>query len=132
MRFLVVEDDLISRTVLSEYLAPYGKVDIAVDGEAGILTFEQALQESSPYHLVCLDIMMPKMDGQEVLRRIRRMEEERGMSGANGTKVVMTTALDDYKNIMDAFREQCEAYLVKPIEKGKLIEQLKAMGLVSA
>lgn len=130
MRILVVEDDFVSRTVFTEYLAPYGQVDAAVNGQEGVQAFQAAIEQKKPYQLVCLDIMMPEMDGQEVLRQIRRIEEEQGIAGLDGVKVIMTTALDDFKNIMTAFREQCEAYLVKPIEKGKLIGQMKAMGLI--
>lgn len=130
MRILVVEDDFVSRTVFTEYLSPYGQVDAAVNGQEGVQAFQLALQQGKPYQLICLDIMMPEMDGQEVLRQVRRIEEEKGIAGLDGVKVIMTTALDDFKNIMTAFREQCEAYLVKPIEKAKLIGQMKAMGLI--
>jgi len=43
----------------------------------------------------------------------------------------MTTALDDSKNIMAAFREQCDLYLVKPIDRDKLIESLRTMKLIA-
>ena len=43
---------------------------------------------------------------------------------------MMTTALDDKKNIMGAFKEQCDVYLVKPIDRVKLVEQLRALRLI--
>jgi len=42
----------------------------------------------------------------------------------------MTTALDDKKNIMNAFREQCDIYLVKPIDREKLTESLRSLALI--
>ncbi|MBF0501730.1 MAG: response regulator [Candidatus Riflebacteria bacterium] len=130
MKILVIEDDFVSRCVFIEYLSPYGSCDAAANGKEGVMAFKLAFESGKPYDLVCLDIMMPEMDGQEVLKQIRQYEEEKGIGGLAGVKIIMTTALDDFKNIMTAFRHQCEAYLVKPIEKAKLVAQMKTMGLV--
>ncbi|MBF0545007.1 MAG: response regulator [Candidatus Riflebacteria bacterium] len=131
MRILVVEDDFVSRCVFSEYLKPYGEVDVAENGLEGVNAFQAALNEGKPFQLVCLDIMMPEMDGQTVLKEIRILEEKREIRGLDGAKVIMTTALDDFQSIMTAFKGQCEGYLVKPIEKAKLVQQLKNLGLIS-
>lgn len=129
MRVLVVEDDFTSRRLLSLYLAPYGECDVAVDGHEALEAFRMALEEKQPYDVICLDIMMPNMDGHEALKRIRALEEEHGVLLGEGVKIIMTTALGDSKNIFKAFNEQCEAYLVKPIEQEKLAEELKKLGL---
>ncbi len=128
MRTLVVEDDLTSRLIMQRYLSPFGENNVAVDGKEAVEAFQLAAEESKPYDLVCLDIMMPEMDGQEVLRRIRRIEEKAGSRGLDRSKVIMTTVLGDRKNIMEAFREECDGYLVKPIEKKKLLKLLQSFG----
>jgi two-component system, chemotaxis family, chemotaxis protein CheY len=69
------------------------------------------------------------MDGQEVLKEIRRLESEKGIMGLDGTKIIMTTALSDSQNIIPAFRSQCDAYLVKPFDRQKLVRELKGLGL---
>ena len=79
--------------------------------------------------LVVSDVMMPEMDGQETLKNIRAIEEKKGLFGSDGAKIIMTTALDDAENIRKAFREQCESYLIKPINKSKLMETLEELGL---
>ena len=48
---------------------------MAVDGKEAIDAFRMAIEEARPYSLICLDIMMPEMDGHEVLKEIRRIEE---------------------------------------------------------
>ncbi len=74
---------------------------------------------------------MPELDGQEVLCRIREMERERSIHGMKAIKVIMTTALDDSKNIMQAFTAgRCEAYLAKPIDREKLLQHLKDLQLL--
>lgn len=60
------------------------------------------------------------------------MESEHGISGLDDVKVIMTTALGDPKNVMSVFREGCEAYIVKPVEKDKLLEEMEKLGLVES
>ena len=128
MKILVVEDDFVSGKVMKKMMSSYGEVDIASYGEKGVELFEKALNEKNPYDVVCLDIMMPEMDGYEVLKRIRNLENQRGI--LEGTKVIITSALGDFNNIKAAYREQCEYYLVKPIEKEKLEEVLIKLGMI--
>lgn len=130
MRILIVEDDFVSRKVLQRFLSPYGECDIAVDGEEGMTAFRSAMAEGEAYNLVCLDIMMPKKDGQEVLKEIRALEEERGTLSTKGVKVIMTTALDDPKTVMTSFRGLCDAFLVKPVVKEKLVDELRKLKLI--
>jgi two-component system chemotaxis response regulator CheY len=68
--------------------------------------------------------MMPEMDGQEVLDKIREMEKSHGIMGLDCVKIVMSTALDDFGNIKTSFRHQCDAYIVKPIDKDKIVQAL--------
>ncbi len=131
MKILIAEDEFISRALLTELLASYGVCHVAADGLEALTAFKDGLVKGEGYDLICLDIMMPKMDGQEVLAEIRRVEQERGIAAADRSKVMMTTVLDDSGNIMDAFTKgQCEAYLTKPISKVKLHDQLLELGLV--
>jgi two-component system chemotaxis response regulator CheY len=130
MKTLIVEDDFTSRLLLQQILNPYGECHIAVNGKEAIEAFMVAWAEGSRYDLICLDIMMPEIDGQEVLKRIRSMEETDAVSAVNGVKIIMTTALRDKKNVFTAFEEQCDGYLVKPIDKAKMIDYLKDFGLL--
>ena len=129
MKSLVVEDDELSRTLLQDLLSLHGVADAAEDGKAGIEAFREALDAKSPYDLVCLDIMMPNMDGHGALRMIRMMEKSRGIKEEDAATVIMTTALANRKNVVEA-SERCDAYLIKPLHKEKLLEKLKDLGLL--
>jgi two-component system chemotaxis response regulator CheY len=129
MRVLVVEDDFISRRLLCRYLQSHGECDVAVNGNEAIGAFKQILLANECYDLVCLDIMMPGMDGQETLKRLRALEREHGITDADRAKVIMTTALEDHDNVMAAFSNACDGYVVKPIEKRKFLETLQEIGL---
>ena len=132
MKYLIVEDDFAGRRLLQRYLSDYGQCDIAVDGKEAVEAFRQALEENEPYDLICLDIMMPNMDGRDALKAIRQIENERGIRGLDGVKVIMTTALGDSKNVVGSFREGCEAYIVKPIEKKKFLGEMEKLGLIES
>lgn len=130
MKTLIVDDDFTNRKILTKYLSQYGQCDIAVNGLEAIDAVIAALDDGDGYDLICLDIMMPEMDGQECLEKIRSIEKEKGKYDLDGTKIIMTTCLYDTDNIKKAFSEQCEAYLVKPIIKEKLVEKLKELNLI--
>ncbi len=131
MKILIAEDDFVSRTVLQEILAPFGKCQIAVDGLEALDAYKRSLASNEPYDLICLDIMMPNLDGQELLKQIREIERERGIGGSDIAKIIMVTALDDPKNIMKSLVwGHCEAYLIKPVVKDKLVVELKKLGLI--
>lgn len=130
MKVLIAEDDVISYRLLEKILAPFGACDIAPDGAEAMRLFELALQAEQPYDLVCLDIMMPKMNGQEVLKAIRRLERERELAEQNEARIFMTTALDSPQNVIEAYyRGGCSGYLVKPIKKQQILDLLSENGL---
>lgn len=131
MKTLIVEDDFLARALLTTLLSEYGECHVAVNGKEALEAIECAFEEQSPYDLICLDIKMPVMDGQETLLELRKIEEERLTSLAEATKVIMVTAVDDSKDMMKAIRDgQCEAYLTKPLDKAKLIDHIKKLGLI--
>jgi two-component system chemotaxis response regulator CheY len=131
MKFLIVEDDTVSAIVMDKFLSPYGSCTIATDGLMAVKLFESALTIER-FDLIWLDIMLPRMDGQEVLKNIRALEEKKQIFGEDRTKVIMTTALADHVNIMEAFRCQCEGYIVKPVSRQKIIDQLSLQGLIKS
>ena len=131
MKTLIVEDDFISRRIMKELLAPLGDCVLAVDGAEALEAFRMALDENRPYDLVCMDIMMPNMDGHEALERIRGLERERGIQGALEAKIIMTTALDDPKNVVEAFyRGGATSYVVKPVTRQRLMTEIRSHGLL--
>jgi len=131
MKSLVVEDDFISRTMLQEILSPYGICHVAANGQECMAAFNQALTKGEPYDLICLDIMMPEMDGQTALKQLRLMEQEKGIGGSDLVNVIMVTALNDAKNIMHSFMKgTCQAYLTKPINANDLLAQCRKLGLI--
>ncbi len=130
MKSLIVEDDFTSRLFLQTVLLQYGEAHVAVDGDEAVKAFNDACDAGHPYDVVCLDIMMPGMDGHAVLDAIRKIEEARGVRGLRGVKIIMATALGDMDSIMSSFKEQCDAYMIKPIDAQDVIRHLKRFNLI--
>lgn len=130
MRILIAEDDITSRKFLQKFLGRYGECDIAVDGLESIDSFLYALCEKRPYDLICLDIMMPKLDGIKALKMIREIEKEKNITDSARVKVIMTTALNDKKTVMASYDAGCEGYAWKPIDVKKFTEVMKNLGLI--
>jgi len=122
MRILIVEDDFIQRKILLRLLEKYGSCEVAVDGQEALDAFMMAHKEHDPYRVVFLDIQLPKMDGREALAQMREYEQGLGLIASDGCKIYMTTAVDDSKVIMKAFRAGCDGYFLKPYETAKIDE----------
>jgi len=131
MKTLIVDDDFTSRMFLQKILGIYGEVHIAVNGEEAVEAVRSSLEDQQPYNLICMDIVMPGMGGQEALREIRSIELSKGVTSTKGAKILMTSALDDMRNKISAFSGLCDDYLTKPIEKEKLLNELRRLELIS-
>lgn len=131
MKTLIVEDDFTSRLLLQELLKNYGPAHLAVNGTTAVAAVRAALAEGAPFDLICLDIMMPEMDGMEALRQIRALEQAANIQPGCRTRIVITTALADMQSIYDAYGKLCDAYLVKPIHHAKLTGILRKLNLIA-
>lgn len=131
MRILIAEDDFIGRKLLQKFLSQYGECDIAVNGMEAIDAYLAAHKEGTPYHLICLDIMMPVMDGLKVLKAIRDIERQKGILDKDRVKIIITTALNDRKTVSESYDSGCEAYAWKPLDLEKFREVMVKLGLIA-
>ena len=129
MKILIVEDDLVSRLVMQEFLADFGVAHVAVNGREAVDGVRASLKTNQHYDLICMDIMMPDVDGHQALKEIRALEA-RGIFSTDGAKILMITALDDLQNKIDAFSSLCDGYLTKPIHKEQLLDELRGFKLI--
>ena len=130
MRILIAEDDMVSRKFLFKFLSQYGECDLTVDGLEALDAFLLSTKDNEPYDLICLVIMMPKVDGVKVLKTIRQLEKERKVAPAMRAKVIMVTALGETNYVQQSFEIGCDAYASKPIDIEKLTKVLEKLGFV--
>jgi two-component system copper resistance phosphate regulon response regulator CusR len=115
MKILLVEDDKNIVRFIKKGLEEHSyAVEVARDGEEGL---QVALQKH--YDLIILDIMLPQMDGIEVLKRIRGMEIE--------TPVIFLTARDSEADIVQGLNVGADDYLVKPFSFNELLARIRAL-----
>lgn len=114
MRILIVEDDKILAKTVEQCLGSKFNVDHAYDGEEGILYAKQEI-----YDAIILDIMMPYMNGYEVLSKLR--------ADKIFTPVLILTAKDGIDDKLRGFRSGADDYLVKPFNREELVVRVEAL-----
>ena len=115
MKILVIEDDDRIVEFLRPGLSAEGyHVEVMRDGEAGL-----AAGRTGDYDVIILDLMLPKLDGREVCRRLRAEQ--------NKTPILMLTALDTTEDIVRGLRFGADDYLTKPFAFDELIARVEAL-----
>jgi two-component system chemotaxis response regulator CheY len=101
---------------------------MASSGAEAIELFSKAINEKKIYDVIFLDIMMPEMNGQEVLTQIRNLEQSNDIVPGQGTKVIVITGLDDETAAFESHVLGCEGYLMKPFSRTQVQEKLLELG----
>ena len=130
MRSLVVDDDYVSRTKLKTLLSPYGDSDAVPTGDIALRMFQIGHDEKIPYDLITMDIDMPGLKGQDVVKKIWQWEKAREIYMTDQVKILMVTVKNDSENIISSFKEGCDGFLIKPVTPDKLSQALAKMGIV--
>lgn len=128
LKILLVEDDALTRMLLSRILSQANEVEESSDGLTAWNMWLQALESGKPFQMMILDQMIPELSGQELLVRIRDHEARHRLSGPQRLHVYINTALDGYEFVKMAFKNQADGYFVKPFSLDKIlgtIEQLR-------
>lgn len=130
MKILLAEDDFASRKFMSKLLGDYGECDVTVNGLEAVDAYLMALEDDDEdnYELVVLDVMMPMLDGYQVLSTIRKIETDKNISVDKRVKVIMTTALNEEINVKKAMEIGCDAYVGKPVNVEKFTILLERLG----
>lgn len=128
MRVLVADDDFVNRKFLEKLLTNYGEVVAVDNGMSAVEEAVKAIEEHNVFDLICLDIMMTKLDGYKTLEAIREAEHKLEVSKDNCAKVIMISALDEV--VVDSIQvcDDYDAYICKPIVLDKLDALLLEMG----
>lgn len=130
MKILIVDDDFTSRKILHASLQKLGTCDMACNGEEACSAYLLAFQDGKPYDLILLDIMMPGIDGNEVLRKIRQEEDNVKIYGSDRVKIAMATCLNDKDHVINSFHDGCDGYILKPYTPTSIHHDLKRHGLI--
>ena len=110
---LIVDDSKFMRKMLRKILSI--KYNVVGEAEDGLKALEM-VKKFDP-DLVTLDVDMPKMDGFEVLSRIKEDEESQ--------KVIMCTSVDQHEKVLEAMKRGADGYIVKPFKKDSILDEIE-------
>ncbi|MBO5087412.1 MAG: response regulator [Lachnospiraceae bacterium] len=128
MRVLIADDDFVNRKFLEKILTEYGEVVGVDNGMSAVEEAVKAIEEKNGFDLICLDIMMTRLDGYKTLEAIREAENKLETSEKIRAKVIMISALDEV--VLDSIQvcDDYDAYICKPIVMDKFEALLSKMG----
>ena len=126
MRVLVADDDFVNRKFLEKIFNRYGEVVAVDNGMSAVDEAVRGMEQREFFDLICLDIMMTKLDGYKTLEAIREAESKYAVFD-NRAKVIMISALDEV--VLDSFQvcSDYDAYICKPIVVDKFEKLLDKM-----
>ena len=127
MRVLVADDDFVNRKFLEKIFSRYGEVVAVDNGMSAVDEAVRGMEQREFFDLICLDIMMTKLDGYKTLEAIREAESKYAVFD-NSAKVIMIISLDEV--VLDSFQvcSDYDAYICKPIVVDKFEKLLDKMG----
>jgi len=130
MKFLLVDDEFVSRKKAQKILSQYGESDMAVSGLEALNAVVRSHRENDPYNLIFLDVDMPDFNGLQVLEKIRSWETSKGIPQKDAAKIIMLSVDDSQKTIDAALENGSQAYIVKPLNRNKLANAFKAVNYI--
>ncbi len=128
MRVLIADDDFANRRFLEQIFNRYGDVVAVDNGMSAVDEAIKGIEERQIFDLICLDIMMTKLDGYKTLEAIREAEKKYAVLEEERAKVIMISALDEV--VLDSIQvcSDYNAYICKPIMLDKFEKLLEKMG----
>ena len=125
MRALIVEDVTACQKLLERFLQNYAECDVVKNGSDGLKAFIESHRQKKPYDIIFTDVMMPEINGIELLKTIRKIE-----TGPDRVKIIMATSLTDKNHVMEAIQNGCDAYMLKPYSKKDIEKHLMDLKLI--
>lgn len=125
MKVLIVDDDALSRKVLERIISSLAEVNCVDSGVSAVLTFSQALDKSTPFDVITLDITMPGLDGMGALQQIRKIEKSKNIPKGKQAKIIMVTAHSEKHMVLSCIKMGCDDYIAKPFDKDIVLNKFK-------
>lgn len=129
MKFLIVDDDAVSRQILIKMLSEYAECVTAQNGVEALSIYKKGWEDWAPFDLITLEIAMPEMDGKKVLQTIRAIENEKKVPKDKRVKILMSSSQKDRETIIACVQMGCDDYISKPIEKEIILKKIRKFGI---
>jgi two-component system, chemotaxis family, chemotaxis protein CheY len=133
LKILLADVSMTSRLAIERILSDYGTCVAAEDGMDCVKAYTLALELGSPYDLICIDLMLPRVGGIDAIKMMRKIEREMGVLKADAVKIIVITAVVNPAYIFEAcYRGGANSYLYKPVDRKKILEEMIKLGLIKS
>jgi len=129
MKILIVDDDFLARQFLLTILQNNNECHIAMNGEDAMELFNLSVMSSQPFDIILLDIVMPIMNGHQVIEKVRETEKHYNIPKDRMVKIVITSAKDDAQHKIKSLKAGADKYLTKPLSPQKVISIIKSFNI---
>jgi len=130
MKLLIVDDDPVSRILMTKYYCEFGDCVVSISGKEALIELKYAYDKGAPFDLISLDINLSDMSGIDVLKTIREIEKNKGIKNEKMAKVIMVTSHSDQDFVISSVKAGCNNYIVKPFDRECVKEKMKALGFL--
>jgi len=129
LRIMTIEDDPTTGLLMHYILKLHGDSVLCQTGAEGLALFRAGLEDGDPFDLVVLDLLLPDLHGDEILREIREEEFRRGIhaSGRQRCSVIINTSRGDLDQLMESLKNEPDGYLIKPIDMELLVGKVASL-----
>ena len=131
MKILIVDDIAVNTRIMVHLLSEYAECHIANSGYQALCKVAESLEQSGPFDLICMDIMMPGMNGIQSIEKIRELETKQKYKNLKPTKILMVTTIKEDASVIKSIKAGCDGYILKPVDKYALVDQLHKLGILS-
>ena len=124
MKTLVIDAEEAIKQSICGIFVENGVCDGAGDGLMGLELLKQAFSINQPYRVVVLDIVLPKVDGHTIIKKIRQWELEKGIDPLNEATILVVSRRRDEPTILKAFRNGATGWISKPVAIEEIVNKL--------
>lgn len=129
IRILIVDDEEIIRKVMVKTFGKYGTCKVVSSGRDALHEFESAFQGEEPFHLLLLDLSLDDISGLDILRAVRKMENEASVEPKNQAITIMVTGNRERGMVKDCITSGCNDYILKPLKPDMVRQKLEKFGI---
>ena len=130
MKVLLLEDVKLIQKMIKNFLSDLAVVEMVENGTSALRLVKESIEKNEPYNAIFLDVLIPDMDGLQVLKEIRKTESENSITSEKRSKIIMVSTITDENTVKRAMTAGCDGYIAKPFSKDRLISELKSLKLI--
>jgi len=131
MKVLIIENDRSNQAALKKVFMTFGNCNFALNSNEAVNLYEDSWKDCRPYDLICADINMSGTERQNMMNRIREIENEMGIEDQDGAIVITTAALDEQRTVIEKDRSDLVlAYPCGPVPEREPAEKARILCLL--